>query len=632
MKRCLIAALSVVFASAPINADAVSPGNSDSYNRGVSLQMSRPAGAVLNPGDEIGFRLQSDIDAYVIVFNIDTEGFVNLLYPARGERPVRVREGETYFIPDENREVLVVEGNTGVEFIFALVVPERDDIDRRELDFLGESNNLPREERFRIDGDPFIAANIIAGDLIRGVSHREGIFLDYQYFYINDRVPYPCYLCGECDGGRGDTDCADYIITANFDETGPSEYPLRRAYEMIEPAAEPVLEEDVARSTAFGEYQSDDGTVNINFYPYNSQVYYETRETFTGARDVDVYVYGADPLWYDPWAVGWYYYPTVSFGFYWGWPSFWWGFNWGYWGGYYCSPYYWPRCYRLYDCYYTQYCYYDGGYRYKPERYKDKWYRGDFDDRRTGYKEKYASTSRGGAYKTAYAQAAKRDGKLRLASGNVKTSRRSAADGKAYAKGSNTSYRTAKRRGEAGTGSTYKTFSKTTRVRNYGRSKSATKYAYGQKKYEPRTRKSYGVKSAGQSARTRTGTSGKTTLKPRTPRTTTYGKPAYRTGRSSQRSSSKSSYQRSRSRTTVPRSRSGSATYKGRPNYKPRSQSVTGKGRSTSRRTKGSAYKPSKQSPRSKSSSSVRSPSRSKPRSSARSSGNRSRSGGKGRR
>jgi hypothetical protein len=571
--------------------------------------MTRPAGVVLNPGDEIGFRLQSDINAYVIVFNIDTEGFVNLLYPAKGERPVHVREGETYFIPDENSEVLIVEGNTGVEFIYALVVPERDDIDRRELDFLGKSNDLPREERYRIDGDPFIAANIIAGELIRGVSHREGIFLDYQYFYINDRVPYPCYLCGECDGGRADSDCADYIITANFDEMRPLGYPLRRGYEMIEPAAEPMLEEDVARSTTFGEYESDDGTVNINFYPYNSEVYYETRESLTGARDVDVYIYGSDPVLYDPWAAGWYYYPTASVGFYWGWPSFWWGFDWGYWGGYYCSAWYWPRCYRLYDCYYSNYCFYDGGYRYKPERYKDKYYRGDFDNRRTGYKEKYASTSTGGAYKTAYAQAAKRDNKLKLASGNVKTTSGSTA----YRKGSKTSYRTVKSRGAAGTGRGYESFSKTTRVRNYGRSKAATKYAYGQKKYEPRTRKSYGVKSAG--SRTRTGTTGKTTLGPRTPRTKTYGNPAYRPGRSSQRSSSKSAYQRSKSRTPVPRSRSGRATYKGR---------------STSSRTKGTTYKPSSRSkPRSKSSSSVRSPSRSKPRSSARSSGSRSRSSGK---
>jgi hypothetical protein len=421
--------------------------------------MTQPVGTVLNPGDEIGFRLESDEDAYVIVFNIDTEGYVNLLYPAKGERPVHVRSGNTYMIPDDSNELLIVEGQTGVEFVFALVVPERDDIDRRELDFLGKSNNLPPEERYRIDGDPFIAANIIAGELIRGISHRDGVYLDYAYFFINEWVSHPCYLCGECDGGQPDMDCADFIITANFDENRPLSYPMRRAYEMIEPAATPALEDvNVSQATGddrtFGQYESDDGTVNINFYPYNSEVYYETRESLTGAQDVDVYLYGAEPGWQDPWNYGWYYYPSTRVSFYWGWPAWGWGFGWGYWGGYYCSSWYWPRCYRVYDSWCYDYCYYDGGYRYRPERYKDRYDSGGGGGGRTGYKEKYATTST--AYQSAYAQAAKRDSKMKLASGNVRTSTKSGVARTAVASRAKTD------RGA------YKSLSKTTRVRNFG--------------------------------------------------------------------------------------------------------------------------------------------------------------------
>jgi hypothetical protein len=429
-------------------------------------------------------------------------------------------------------------------------------------------------------------------------------------------------------------DCADYIITANFEENRPLAYPLRRAYEMIEVAATPALEDvDVSQATGddrtFGQYESNDGTVNINFYPYNSEVYYETRESFTGAQDVDVYVYGADPGWYDPWYSGWYYYPTTRVSFYWGWPSWGWGFGWGYWGGYYCSAWYWPRCYRVYDSWCYDYCYYDGGYRYRPERYKDKYKGGGgIDGGRTGYKDKYATTST--AYRTAYAQAAKRDGRMKLASGNVRTTTKSG-----YTRTKTASaYPTVKDRGG------YRSLSKTTRVRNFGTKRSAsTKYAYAQKsrKYTPRTRSSYGVNSKGTNARTR-GT-GTTTLKPRTPRSGSYKSPAYKSGKS--RTTSRSAYKRSpasrshvtpKSRTsgkrysTSPRKSSSKATYKSGPSSSKRRSSSKSKYKAPSRSNRPSGR-----------SSSVKS-SRSAPRKSSgkssgsRSSGGRSKSGGKSRR
>jgi hypothetical protein len=628
MKRCLIAAFAALFALAPINSDAVSPDKPNSYpSGGVVLEMTQPPGAVLNPGDQVGFRLQSQTDAYLIIFNIDTEGYVDLLYPARGEKPVHVRDGETYPIPENKDESLVVEGNTGVEFVFVLVVPDRDDIDRRELDFLAEAGELPPEQRYRIDGDPFIAANIIAGELVRGISHREGVSLDYTYFYINDRVAYPCYLCGECDGAL-EGGCNDYVVTANFDQSHPLAYPLRRGYEMIEPAAEPGLEDTAGLAEAgdertFGRYESDDGTVNINFYPYNSEVYYETRETLTGGTDVNVYMYGY-PYYYDPWYYGWYYYPSVSLGFYWGPPSFWWGFNWGWWGGYYCSAWYWPRCYSLYDYYWCNYCWYDGGYRYRPERYKDKYKAGDFTGRRSPYKEKYGTSS---AFQNAYAQSIKRDSRMKLASSTLK---RTSAKSQTLARETRT-------RGES-LARGAKSIGRTTHLRTRGNaSASRAKYAYTPRtrsSYAPKSRKSYGVVSPDY------GKSRGTSLRPRTPRSGAY-QPAHRSG-TAKTSRSRSTYDRTRRSRVVPKSRSAAGTYKRQPATQRSTKGVnSGRSRSSSNRGR-SAYKPPSRSNRSSAgsgrrpaaSSSRSHSSRPSGRSSGRSSGSggHARSGGKGRR
>jgi hypothetical protein len=624
MKRCLIAALVALSALATISSNAVSQDNSTSYSvGGVSLAMTQPPGTVFNPGDEIGFRLESESDAYVIVFNIDTEGYVNLLYPAKGERPVHVREGGVYMIPDDNSEVLLVEGRTGVEFLFALVVPDKDDIDRRELDFLGKANDLPAEERYRIDGDPFIAANIIAGELVRGISRREGIYLDYNYFYVNERVAYPCYLCGECDGAV-QNGCDGYIISSNFDQERPLQYPMRRGYEMIEPAATPMLEDgtgmaDAGDSRTFGQYESDDGSVNLNFYPYNSEVYYETRETLTGGTDVNVYLYG-DP-YYEPWNYGWYYYPTVAVGGWWGPPSFWWGVNWGWWGGYYCSSWYWPRCYTVWDNYACHYGYYDGGVRYRPERYKDKYRDGTLDGGRSPYKEK-VNTS--GAYQTAMSQAGKRDSRMKVASRSVTGTSRTAK----YRTGSTTSHTNTIARGTRAIG-------KSTRVRNLGNtSGSRAKQSYVQRtrtSYTPRTRKAYGVSSPTGKTRN-TGTS----IKPRN-RTGTRTNKTYRSGKSTPRTrSSNSAYKRG----STPTSRtSGKKSYTRGTSKRSAPKSVAPKRTSSSRSSK-SGYKPTTRKKQSSGKSrpavkSGRSSSRSPARNSGgsrKSSGTRSKSGGKGRR
>ena len=464
MKRLLIAFGFPLLLSFAFVADAVSPENASTYSgTGVSLRLAREEGSVLNPGEEISLQVEAGEAGYPIVFNIDSEGFVNLLYPEPRAALTPLRKGQVLEIPESPVDRLLVDGTTGIEFVFALLVPDEDYIDRGELEFLARSSALPRDERYRVDGDPLLAANVIAGETIRGISHRKGVYLDYSYFYVNERVPYPCYLCGECDGGAPDADCTRYLVTANFDQKRPFTYPLRRAYDLVE-RTEGEEEEGLA-SRERGEpdrYVSDDGTVEINFYPYASEVYYGTRQSLSGASDIDFYLYGWDPLWYDPWLSGWYYYPSYWGNYYWGYPWGWgfgFGFYWGYGGGYYCSNWYYPSCYGMWDWYDCNYGYGDGYYGYRPDRYKEK-YRSEGSGTGGGrYKEPGASST----YRNALAHNTARDSRLKVAAGDVRT-------------GGNTAVRTASLRSKVGrnsavasrTRSTPKAYTKTARVRGQG--------------------------------------------------------------------------------------------------------------------------------------------------------------------
>jgi hypothetical protein len=339
---------------------------------GVVLRANVPMGSVLGTGDRISFEYQTRVDAAVVVFNIDTEGFVHLLYPA-GE-PEVARARQNYPVPADGAE-LIIDARTGVEFVFAVSVEDASVIDEAELERWrsAEREGAPR----RIDGDPFVAANMLAAELIPGVS-QQGAYFGYTYFYVNDRVEFPCYLCGACDGIPDDPACDDYRVVQTFERGGAIAYPLPRAYETV--TEEVAIDEGAHIDVPQG---SD---VDVNFYPYGVE-----------ARAVDPFYTSLwnDYWWYDPWY--WYgpYYPYYGPGW-----SFTigWGWGWGWWGGYYCSGWYAP-CGWGYDPWYGNP---SGGYT-RPPKFKEQ------------YKEASSLT-------TNRTVAARRDGDLRIATKDVSRS------------------------------------------------------------------------------------------------------------------------------------------------------------------------------------------------------------------
>lgn len=460
MKRYIFSPILCVILLIPLALNAVTPDKPNKYSDGgVVLRLSEPMGSVLNPGEEIGFSFQPQQDSYVIVFNIDTEGFVNLLYPADGG-PLRLTRARDWrSIPERPNEQFVAEGETGIEFVFALTVPDEEAVDDVELGFLAGNENLPRDERYRIDGDPFLAANIVAGELVRGISHRRGVFLDYTYFYINERVSHPCYLCGECDGGETEPLCEEFEITANFDRSSPLTYPLRRAYEMVTPGGQPAADEDVAVSESDDDFKP--ARVNVVFYPYRSEVVYDING-YVYDYDLDYYLYVWDPWWYDPWICGWHYYPSSRYYWHRWYPYdyyFTWTFGWGWGGGYgyYCSPWYYPRYHHLHDYYYHDY-HYDYWRGHRHDRYKDQY---DRVTERSPYKYKTSALAAARSYN------AKRDSRLKIASSNIRSSYKSRYDDATRVATKDRSTRV-----KTGSGrSDYKAYSKpkTTRVKNFQR-------------------------------------------------------------------------------------------------------------------------------------------------------------------
>ena len=382
--RLALATLAVPFLHASVSHALMA--NQTVSARSVAVRADVTMGSVVSPGEPMSFEIQASSDACIIVFDIDTRGQVRLLYPS-GE-PAVLSAREPYRLPEEGSD-LIVGGERGIEFVFALAVDDPSGIDQAALSRLAGSD-LEGGEPYRVEGDPFLAANTIAGDLVRDVS-RSGASFGYTYFYVSERVDHPCYLCGPCDDSEAA--CAEYHVAQNFDRSTALPYPLRRGYELTDVAS--VETEDTSALSPV-VIPSDDGDVVVNFYPYGSEVRY------VDPNMVGLYT---DSWWYDPYYwyyPGWYpYYPgwSVSIGFGWGW-----GWGWGCWGGYYCDGWYAPGCGGSYYPYYP----YPSYPTQDPAKYKSAY--------------KSGATASGSTLASNRTFAAQKDGTMRIASANVRPS------------------------------------------------------------------------------------------------------------------------------------------------------------------------------------------------------------------
>jgi len=74
-----------------------------------------------HPGEEIGVYFQTSADCYVVIYNIDTRGYLNILFPYEYSDPQFVRGGKIYRIPDRYDDYeLRIDGPEGTEYLVAI--------------------------------------------------------------------------------------------------------------------------------------------------------------------------------------------------------------------------------------------------------------------------------------------------------------------------------------------------------------------------------------------------------------------------------------------------------------------------------------------------------------------------------
>src|SRR5438105_3573293 len=111
-RLCLAGALVLAAGLAPAPA----------FARGFSVEVWTDRGndAVYQPGEVVQIKARATRDAYLLVYEIDAEGYVHVLYPDQGQRGF-VEARHTYRVPDERADAdLVVQGPVGEGYLVAI--------------------------------------------------------------------------------------------------------------------------------------------------------------------------------------------------------------------------------------------------------------------------------------------------------------------------------------------------------------------------------------------------------------------------------------------------------------------------------------------------------------------------------
>ncbi|HEV2106529.1 MAG TPA: DUF4384 domain-containing protein, partial [Candidatus Eisenbacteria bacterium] len=175
----------------------------------VELWTDRGDNAVYQPGDAMQVKVRTNDDAYLLVYEIDSEGSVHVLFPWKHTSGM-VDGRRTYRIPSEDsRYELQVEAATGEGFIVAIASREP----FRDLPWylrpydpqaasVGYANAPQNEEGFddqgRVVGDPYVAMERIRRRVLADAADEDGFASSYASYYVHEEVRYPRYLCNDC--------------------------------------------------------------------------------------------------------------------------------------------------------------------------------------------------------------------------------------------------------------------------------------------------------------------------------------------------------------------------------------------------------------------------------------------------
>ena len=186
------------------------PGIGAARGLSVDVWTDRGNDAVYQPGQAIQVKVRASDDAYVLVYEIDAQGYVHTLFPYERSRGL-VEGRRTYDVGAGRSDAsLVVEGPVGQGYIVSIASLDpfqalpwylRPADPRAEELGYADAPDDEKEgvtEEGRIVGDPFVAMERIRRDVLGHPEDSGSFATDYSSYFVHHEVRYPRYICNDC--------------------------------------------------------------------------------------------------------------------------------------------------------------------------------------------------------------------------------------------------------------------------------------------------------------------------------------------------------------------------------------------------------------------------------------------------
>jgi hypothetical protein len=170
----------------------------------VDVWTDKGEGEIYSRGEGIDIFVETSFDAYVIIYALDTDGNIDVVFPYDCKDDGFLRGGTTYRVVSGLADGFVAGGSKGVAYVRAVASA----VPFRRLYWPG----CPGYERYagdvtwstfadywgpalppRIYGDPYVAMQAIDEFICWDSANTGTASVDYTYYYVMERVEHPVY-------------------------------------------------------------------------------------------------------------------------------------------------------------------------------------------------------------------------------------------------------------------------------------------------------------------------------------------------------------------------------------------------------------------------------------------------------
>lgn len=181
----------------------------------VNVWHDRDDDDVYRRGESVRIHFEANHDAYAVVYRVDAEGQVSVLWPRSRYDDGFIFGHHAYNVPAAGAARIRAADVDGVEYVQALVSAYPFDLRGLDIDFHHERED--EVHGYYVAGDPFLAMNDV-NFAITGLEDAEDFVVsNYASWYVGRRVEHPRYLCGQCHDTDPDPYATECVVEIHHD-------------------------------------------------------------------------------------------------------------------------------------------------------------------------------------------------------------------------------------------------------------------------------------------------------------------------------------------------------------------------------------------------------------------------------